>query len=123
MPDSARSSSGLGSSYAKLWRTYGTSADPANTLLGSFAQFFSDMLGTHVSKGLDERAHQGLHTGGIPFGYESCWVKEHGERRLVCEVEHPGGLQLVDAEAAAVKKLFELYATGTATLNSLAEWL
>ena len=47
-------------------------------LLGSFAQFFSNMLGTHVSKGLDQRATEGLHTGGIPFGYQSCWVKEHG---------------------------------------------
>ena len=37
-------------------------------LLGSFAQFFSNMLGTHVSKGLDERANEGRHTGGIPFG-------------------------------------------------------
>ena len=92
-------------------------------MLGSFAQFFSDMLGTHVSKGLDERAHQGLHTGGIPFGYESCWVKENGERRLVCEIEHPGGLHLRDAEANAVKSLFERYSTGTATLNSLAEAL
>jgi len=92
-------------------------------MLGSFAQFFSDMLGTHVSKGLDERAHQGLHTGGIPFGYESCWVKENGERRLVCEIEHPGGLHLRDAEANAVKSLFERYSTGTATLNSLAERL
>ena len=35
-------------------------------LLGSFAQFFSNMLGTHVSKGLDQRATLGLHTGGIP---------------------------------------------------------
>ena len=53
-------------------------------LLGSFAQFFSNMLGTHVSKGLDQRATEGLHTGGIPFGYQSCWVKEHGERRQTC---------------------------------------
>ena len=35
-------------------------------LLGSFAQFFSNMLGTHVSKGLDERANEGRHTGGNP---------------------------------------------------------
>jgi DNA invertase Pin-like site-specific DNA recombinase len=92
-------------------------------MLGSFAQFFSDMLGTHVSKGLDERAHLGLHTGGIPFGYQSCWVKEHGERKLTCEAEHPGGLHLVEGEAKAVRKLFRWYSTGTATLNSLAEWL
>ena len=29
-------------------------------MLGSFAQFFSDMLGTHVSKGLDQRAEEVL---------------------------------------------------------------
>ena len=61
-------------------------------MLGSFAQFFSDMLGTHVSKGLDQRAVEGLHTGGIPFGYQSCWVKEDGERRQTCEEQHLGGI-------------------------------
>ena len=35
-------------------------------LLGSFAQFFSNMLGTHVSKGLDQRATEGLHREGSP---------------------------------------------------------
>ena len=60
-------------------------------LLGSFAQFFSNMLGTHVSKGLDQRAVEGLHTGGIPFGYQSCWVKENGERRRTCDEQHSGG--------------------------------
>jgi DNA invertase Pin-like site-specific DNA recombinase len=37
--------------------------------LGSFGEFFSDMLATHVKKGISERARQGLHLGGIPFGY------------------------------------------------------
>ena len=92
-------------------------------LLGSFAQFFSNMLGTHVSKGLDQRATLGLHTGGIPFGYQSCWVKEHGERRQTCENEHPGGIHHVPSEAAAIKEMFERYAAGTTTLNQLAAWL
>jgi hypothetical protein len=92
-------------------------------MLGSFAQFFSDMLGTHVSKGLDERANQGLHTGAIPFGYESCWIKENGERSPRCESEHPGGIHPVKAEAGAVAEMFSRYATGTTTLNRLAEWL
>ena len=91
-------------------------------MLGSFAQFFSDMLGTHVSKGLDQRAIEGLHTGGIPFGYQSCWVKEHGERRQTCENEHPGGIHLVPSEADAIKEMFERYAAGTTTLNQLAAW-
>ena len=43
--------------------------------LGSFGEFFSDMLGTHIKKGISERAHQGRHLGGVPFGYGSCYDK------------------------------------------------
>ncbi len=92
-------------------------------LLGSFAQFFSNMLGTHVSKGLDQRAVEGKHTGGLPFGYESCWVKERRERRQTCDDEHPGGIHLVSTEAGAIKAMFERYSAGTTTLNQLAAWL
>ena len=92
-------------------------------LLGSFAQFFSNMLGTHVSKGLDQRATEGLHTGGIPFGYQSCWVKEDGERRQTCEEQHPGGIHVVPAEGEAVLEMFRRYFSGTTTLNELAVWL
>ncbi|HZA23068.1 MAG TPA: recombinase family protein [Dehalococcoidia bacterium] len=49
--------------------------------LGSFSEFFSDMLATHVKKGISERARQGLHLGGIPFGYQPCWEKVKGERQ------------------------------------------
>ena len=41
-------------------------------LLGSFAEFSSDMLAEHVKKGLKERAIQGLNLGSVPFGYRSC---------------------------------------------------
>jgi site-specific DNA recombinase len=41
--------------------------------LGSMAELTSDMIGIHVSKGLSQRAHEGKHLGGIPFGYESCY--------------------------------------------------
>jgi len=37
------------------------------TMLTSFAEFFSDSLGTHVKKGISERAQQGKRLGGIPF--------------------------------------------------------
>jgi DNA invertase Pin-like site-specific DNA recombinase len=57
--------------------------------LGSFGEFFSDMLATHVKKGISERAKQGLHLGGIPFGYEPCWTRVKGERQLKCHPEHP----------------------------------
>ena len=90
-------------------------------MLGAFDQYFSNMLGIHVGKGLDQRAVEGRHTGGLPFGYESCWVKEHGERTQTCEKEHPGGIppHLVSAEAAAIKAMFERYSAGTTTLNQL----
>ena len=44
--------------------------------LGSFNEFFSDMLAKHTKKGIEERARQGMHLGSIPFGYESCWRQE-----------------------------------------------
>ena len=92
-------------------------------LLGSFAQFFSNMLGTHVSKGLDERANEGRHTGGIPFGYESCWMSQDGERRRRCPKEHSGGVHLIASEVAAVREMFKRYSTGSTTLSQLAAWL
>ena len=92
-------------------------------MLGSFAQYFSDSLGTHVSKGLEQRAVEGKHTGGIPFGFESCWAEKNGERKRRCKSEHPGGVHPVELEAAAVIELFRRYAVGTTTLATLAGWL
>ncbi len=75
------------------------------TLLAGFAEYFSDSLSTHIKKGLGERAHNGRHLGGIPFGYLSCWEGPKGGRTISCESEHPGGLHLNLAEAGAVKEL------------------
>jgi site-specific DNA recombinase len=91
-------------------------------LLGSFAEFSSDMLGEHVKKGLKERAMQGRHTGGIPFGYESCWINEAGEKRRRCEPEHTGGIHTIPKEALAVAEAFRRYASGTTRLYDLACW-
>src|SRR5271157_5914450 len=72
-------------------------------MLGSFAEYFSESLGTHVKKGLDQRAFEGKHTGGIPFGYESCWIDgEKGERIRRCDPEHPGGIHIHEKECPAV---------------------
>ena len=93
-------------------------------MLGSFAEYFSGALSNHVSKGLDQRANEGKHTGGIPFGYESCWVKgEKGEKSLKCNIEHPGGLHIHAKEGSAVVELFQRYAAGNTTLSRLAGWL
>jgi DNA invertase Pin-like site-specific DNA recombinase len=91
--------------------------------LGSFGEFFSDMLATHVKKGIGERARQGLHLGGIPFGYQPCWEKVKGERQLKCHPEHPGGLHTHPQEGPAVAEVFKKYASGTTTLSQLANWL
>ena len=92
-------------------------------MLAGLAEFYSDMLGLHVKKGVGERAVQGLHLGGIPFGYGCCWQSQGGERKRLCNPEHPGGVHLVEAEAQAVKAMFQRYSTGTATLAGLAGWL
>ena len=93
-------------------------------MLGSFAEYFSDSLGTHVKKGLDQRAFEGKHNGAIPFGYESCWIDgEKGERTRRCDPEHPGGIHIKQKEALAVTELFQQYATNTTTLSILATWL
>ena len=93
-------------------------------MIGAFAQYFSGSLGKHVSKGLAQRAFEGKHTGGIPFGYQSCWVdSEKGERKVQCNPEHPGGIHVHPTEGKAVTELFNRYASGTTTLLQLASWL
>ena len=92
-------------------------------VLGSFAEFSSDMLAEHVKKGLKERATQGKRVGGIPFGYYSCWTKEHGEKKLLCDPEHPGGIHLVNDEAEVLKELYYRYAAGDVSCGELASWL
>ncbi|MDD5287522.1 MAG: recombinase family protein [Dehalococcoidales bacterium] len=93
-------------------------------MLGSFAEYFSGALGAHVRKGLDQRAFEGKHTGGIPFGYESCWKEgEKGEKILICEKEHSCGVHPHTKEGKAVKELFVRYANGSTTLCQLASYL
>ena len=95
----------------------------ATQMLGSVAEFFSEALSTHVKKGIDERARQGLHLGSIPFGYESCWRESKGERKLLCRPEHLGAVHVHRDEGPAVRKLFSRYASGSVTLATLASWL
>jgi len=93
-------------------------------MLGAFAQYYSEALGTHVKKGLEQRATEGKHTGGIPFGYESCWAKgEKGEKLCHCSPEHPGGVHVHEKEGPCVAELFRRYASGITTLSQLAAWL
>jgi len=93
-------------------------------MVGAFAEFYSGSLGNHVRKGLEQRATEGKHTGGIPFGYESCWIDgDKGERKRLCDPEHPGGIHVHVKEGPVVTELFRRYARGTTTLSQLAAWL
>lgn len=89
-------------------------------MLGSFAEYFSESLASHVRKGQSQRAIEGKHLGGIPFGYSSCWSGKDGQRQQLCEPEHPGGVHLIADEASAVTDLFKRYVPGVATTSSLA---
>ena len=93
-------------------------------MLGAFAQYYSEALGNHVRKGLEQRALEGKHTGGIPFGYECCWVNtDKGEKQLRCQPEHPGGIHVIEKEGKVVTEMFKRYASGATTLSRLAGWL
>jgi DNA invertase Pin-like site-specific DNA recombinase len=93
-------------------------------MLGAFAQYYSEALGNHVRKGMEQRATEGKHTGGIPFGYQSCWeYGDKNEKTQRCNPEHPGGLHVVQPEGKVVTELFTSYAKGTATLSQLASSL
>jgi|GEM_PF-278643 len=91
--------------------------------LGSFAEFFSDSLAKHVKKGVGERALKGLHLGGIPFGYQSCWEEVNKLRQPRCQPEHPGAVHIHPQEGTAVQQLFQKYASGQTTLSQLAQGL
>ncbi len=92
-------------------------------MLGAFAEYYSWALSTHVQKGKSEQAHNGVHLGGIPFGYESCWDGPKGDRRLRCDPEHAGGIHPVSQEAEAIKDLFRRYVSGNTTCSRSASRL
>jgi site-specific DNA recombinase len=93
----------------------------AENLPGTMAEFSSRTLGKHTVKALDQRAHEGKHAGGIPFGYQFCWADaEKGERRKQCDPEHPGGVHVDPKEGPMVTVLFRRSASGMTTLSQLA---
>ena len=85
------------------------------SMIGAFAQYFSDSLSKHTSKGMKERALNGLPNGDIPFGYRRA-DKDNPE-------EKGGNIYIVPDEAEAVSKIFSMYASGGHSLASLATWM
>ncbi|MHB9080567.1 MAG: recombinase family protein [Pirellulaceae bacterium] len=79
-------------------------------VVAAVAQYYSDNLRTEVLKGMDEKVRQGWPTGGAPFGYMN--VDDRNEPVQ----PHP-------EKGPTVVRIFELYATGTFTFESLANRL
>ena len=84
-------------------------------MLGAFAQYFSNSLAKHTSKGLKERVMNGFPNGDIPFGY-----RRHDKDN---SAEKEGYIYIVPDEAEAVTKIFRFYSSGEGTLSELAAWL
>jgi DNA invertase Pin-like site-specific DNA recombinase len=79
-------------------------------VMAAVAQYYSDNLRSEVLKGMDEKVRQGWPTGLAPFGYLNCDdpdepVKPHPETEKT------------------VARIFELYAAGGHTFESLADQL
>jgi site-specific DNA recombinase len=79
-------------------------------VMAAVAQYYSDNLRSEVLKGMDEKVRQGWPTGHAPFGYVNVDdddepVKPHPET------------------SRTVIRIFELYASGGHTFESLAERL
>ena len=74
------------------------------------AQYYSDNLRSEVLKGMDEKVRQGWPTGLAPFGYLN--VRDKNEP----VIPHP-------EQSKSLARLFELYASGQYTFESLADKL
>ncbi len=69
------------------------------------AKYYSDNLREEVIKGMREKAEQGIYPGRAPFGYRN--------NRLTRTIEiHPENSEIV-------RRIFELYATGKHSLDTL----
>ena len=87
------------------------------TMLGAFAQYFSDVLSNHTKKGMRERAMQGMFNGEPPFGYERCDANCIGidENHTGCHIDPVAG--------PAMLTTFEKYRSGSHSYRTLAEEL
>ena len=87
------------------------------TMLGAFAQYFSDALSGHTKKGMRERAMQGMFNGEPPFGYERCDADCIGvdQNHTGCHIDPVAGPEML--------KAFELYRNGSHSYRTVAEEL
>ena len=79
-------------------------------VMAAVAQYYSDNLRSEVLKGLDEKVRQGWPTGLAPYGYVN--VDDRNEP-----------IQPHPEKARTIVRIFELFATGGFTFESLADLL
>jgi DNA invertase Pin-like site-specific DNA recombinase len=72
------------------------------------SKYFSDNLRENVKRGQRQKLRNGVWPGWAPVGYKNN--------------PYTRGIDLDKEKAQKVRKIFEMYATGAYTLNSLAEW-
>jgi DNA invertase Pin-like site-specific DNA recombinase/ribosomal protein L37E len=92
---------------------FGTGAAGALSfnIMAAVAQYYSDNLRQEVLKGIEERVRQGWTSGLAAYGYMN--VPTDKERPI-----HPH-----PEKCKAVRRIFELYATGTMTFEQVADVL
>jgi site-specific DNA recombinase len=74
-------------------------------MLGAVGELERNTIVDNVKMGMKERARTGQWNGGIVLGYRS--TKSYGDRK-----RNDSKLEVVPSEAAVVRKIFELYASG-----------
>jgi site-specific DNA recombinase len=79
-------------------------------VMAAVAQYYSDNLRSEVLKGMDEKVRQGWPTGLAPFGYANVDAREEPVQ------PHP-------ERSKTLVRIFERYATGSYTLESLVDLL
>ncbi len=79
-------------------------------VMAAVAQYYSDNLRSEVLKGMDEKVRQGWPTGHAPYGYIN--VEDRNEP-----------IQLHPEKSRTLLRIFDLYATGGHTFESLTDQL
>ena len=78
------------------------------------AKNYIDNLSEEIRKGINEKVNQGYYPSYAPLGYCNSVELINGEKIKTIQIE--------DKTSFIVKKLFELYATGSYSLKDLAEY-
>lgn len=78
------------------------------------AKNYIDNLSEEIRKGMNEKVNQGYYPSHAPLGYYNSIKLINGEKIKIIEID--------DKISFIVKKLFELYATGSYSLKDIAEY-